>query len=234
VFFDSASDVAKAQQALFKMKPWKDMPANINSEESDATLLSLKKKILMHILEVDFDLRPGDADADDPLNLNSIRHSEIDKFYETALEITRKASTLPCDDVKGPLTGDDVRTRYLLAKISGGIAKLYREAHLSKLLTEIAPGKCFAVRRSVAVEVKPSRRGSVRVTIPSGSSTGTPSLPRAISRGVSGDGLRSSFANADSAIPGVLPPAAPLRFGQFSPELPELSYCFLDVAPGIF
>lgn len=233
VFFDGTSDVAKAQQALFKMKPWKDASENTDVEESRAALLSLKKRILMHTLEVDFDVRQGDVDNEDSLNLNSASEADVGKWYEAALEITRKAASLPCEEIKGPLGGDDIRTRYSLSKLSGGIAKLYREAHLSKLLASIVPGKTFAVRRSVVVEMKPSRRGSVRVTIPSGAS-GTPSLPRTISRNESEESSRGNTVRGEDTEEGILPPAAPLQFGQFSPELPELSYCFLEVSPGTY
>jgi hypothetical protein len=51
---------------------------------------------------------------------------------------------------------------------------------------------------------------------------------------MSEDGPKEGVVSRDNATPGVLPPAAPLQFGQFSPELPELSYCFLDIAPGSF
>jgi hypothetical protein len=259
VFLDSGSEVLRSMATLFRISPSTDSRSR-RETMSDVPPTDMKRKILTHIFEVEFDISSSSSSSDDPLGLRLVPSDRLDDFYRRALSICENALYLPCDGCGGA-SGSFESTG--ASPIAGGLSKLYREAYLTELLREIQPDTEFLPRRSRPFDPANAARASQRNSI----TLGVEELARAAlessdterqhprtgsSGGVIEPAVQSMIeASVNSAVASVrslvqppsassdsspfedsIPCSASLSFGQRAPAVPDIVFTAVELGPG--
>lgn len=217
--------------------------AALNSQER---LVSLRRDVLLHILDLDFHLREkpqtvrGQPVPEDPLGLNSKDERDVLQWYCRALAIVEKAKSLPATAIaKRGSHAQEHEENLLTCNIPGGLAKMYRESMLGALLSEISPTKRFSPRRS-----RESNSHSKKLQNRP-SSLGFP-LPLAelqalakhqeqvvhslsVEEGKEDDDDDQTDQNQAQSHPPPYELKEPMTFGQYAPSVPDMSFQVFDV-----
>lgn len=245
VFLDGSLEMSRAYTETFSMGSLSHDTAGQQLTAVAAT--ELKRKILTHIIELDFSIRKvgSEVDNNDPLGLISRSEDQISGWYDIAISICAQARHLPCEydsastDCKDP--------RHLPP---GGIAKLFREAHFSELIDEIAPSISYVARRAPlfdksAVPSASMRKSTTFLPGPPGSPQSCPSPIRVsphcpppedrersiAALEISGDD-EEILEGDDDSNPNLEIPEPVLSFGEYSPVVPPLHFSAFEFAPG--
>jgi hypothetical protein len=217
--------------------------APLNTQDRSAALM---RDILLHIFELDFSLRERPANRanslpDDPLGLVSKDPNLVVGWYCRAMNIVEKAKTLPAAPVRRTHNPSTREEQLLACTIPGGLAKMYREAKLGELLSEICPDKRFTPRRSKDESSNPlpkkfaSRPSSLAFPVPIDEIHSPGRAMEQLHREESTDDEvgRVSEDEEDQQNNPHGPPSDhlqdPLSFGLFAPSVPEMTFQVRDV-----
>eukprot|EP00602_Paraphysomonas_sp_CaronLab_P007341 CAMPEP_0185034502 /NCGR_PEP_ID=MMETSP1103-20130426/24456_1 /TAXON_ID=36769 /ORGANISM="Paraphysomonas bandaiensis, Strain Caron Lab Isolate" /LENGTH=1089 /DNA_ID=CAMNT_0027571189 /DNA_START=131 /DNA_END=3400 /DNA_ORIENTATION=+ len=253
---DRSDTIESSSSGMTAMSKHMSTTTHALSTAGQDRLLSLRREILLHILDLDFCIRdkppPGVKNAIvDSLGLDGMDEWQVAVWYCRALAIVEKAKELPVhstttekDGVNrgDESTGPSMQAMY--GSIPGGLAKLYRESMLAELLHEICPNKTFAPRRSENIVPSDKRKSynrppslSFPLTLEEIQSCkkdqddvcNDPSGP---ARDSSAEATMADVSSATSEPAHPKPEHAlqpPVVFGQQAPHLPDLTFQVYDI-----
>lgn len=249
VFLDGSAPESRAFADLFDMGSLSHDTAD--TSDSSVEALEMKKKILTHIIDLDFCIRESSDNGNpDPLGLNDKDNLRVENWYARAMMICARAKDLPCDcdPNSSSKAGDPDHLP------PGGLAKLFREANLSEIIDEISSELSYCARRAPLFDKSAIPAASVRMSTTNlpGAPTSAPFPPSApqaakilaalLENGDDEEEADRKEADGGSADQNATAeeddghemhiPEPVLSFGEYSPAAPPVKFSTFEFSPG--